>query len=114
EQKEAIQPIKEKLDHHQHDVFLLHGVTGSGKTEIYLQAIEQVLLKGKEAIVLVPEISLTPQMVTRFKGRFGSQVAVLHSALSAGENYDEWRRIHRKEVKVVVGARSAIFAPFEN
>ncbi|WP_143521922.1 DEAD/DEAH box helicase, partial [Pseudomonas sp. 2995-3] len=69
---------------------------------------------GKEAIVLVPEISLTPQMVTRFKERFGSAVAVLHSALSKGEKYDEWRRIREKEVKVAVGARSAIFAPFEN
>src|SRR5699024_6555517 len=94
--------------------FLLHGVTGSGKTEIYLQAIEKVIAKGEEAIVLVPEIALTPQMVRRFKGRFGSQVAVMHSALSAGEKYDEWRKIQRKEVKVVVGARSAIFAPFEN
>ena len=84
------------------------------KTEVYLQSIAAVLEKGKEAIVLVPEIALTPQMVDRFKGRFGSQVAVLHSALSVGEKYDEWRKILRKEVKVVVGARSAIFAPFEN
>jgi primosomal protein N' (replication factor Y) (superfamily II helicase) len=89
-------------------------VTGSGKTEVYMQAIEEVLRQGKEAIVLVPEISLTPQMVERFKGRFGSQVAVLHSGLSVGEKYDEWRKIHRKEVQLVVGARSAIFAPFEN
>src|SRR5699024_6726810 len=95
-------------------VFLLHGVTGSGKTEIYLQAIQDVINKGEEAIVLVPEISLTPQMVKRFKGRFGSNVAVLHSALSAGEKYDEWRRIHRKEVQVVVCAGSAVVAPFEN
>jgi len=114
EQKNAIQPIKEKIANHEHEVFLLHGVTGSGKTEIYLQAIDDVIQKGEEAIVLVPEISLTPQMVTRFKGRFGSMVAVLHSALSNGERYDEWRRIHQKEVKVVVGARSAVFAPFEN
>ena len=90
------------------------GVTGSGKTEVYLQSIQQVLEKGKEAIVLVPEISLTPQMVNRFKERFGDKVAVLHSGLSVGEKYDEWRKIQRKEVKVVVGARSAIFAPFEN
>lgn len=93
--------------------FLLHGITGSGKTEVYLRSIEEVLSAGKEAIVLVPEISLTPQMTSRFKERFGDQVAVMHSALSAGEKYDEWRKIHRKEVKVVVGARSAIFAPFE-
>jgi len=114
EQQKAIIPIKEKIANEEHEVFLLHGVTGSGKTEIYLQAIQDVIKKGQEAIVLVPEISLTPQMVNRFKGRFGSKVAVLHSALSTGENYDEWRRIHQKEVQVVVGARSAIFAPFEN
>ncbi len=94
--------------------FLLHGITGSGKTEIYLQTIEEVLKSGKEAIMLVPEISLTPQMTVRFKERFGDLVAVLHSGLSAGEKYDEWRKIQRAEVKVVVGARSAIFAPFRN
>ncbi len=94
--------------------FLLHGITGSGKTEIYLQTIEEVLKVGKEAIMLVPEISLTPQMTVRFKERFGDLVAVLHSGLSAGEKYDEWRKIQRAEVKVVVGARSAIFAPFRN
>lgn len=114
EQEKALAPIKQSILDKRDDVFLLHGVTGSGKTEIYLQAIQDVIKKGQEAIVLVPEISLTPQMVNRFKGRFGSKVAVLHSALSAGENYDEWRRIHQKEVQVVVGARSAIFAPFEN
>ncbi|MBC2012764.1 primosomal protein N' [Listeria marthii] len=96
------------------ETFLVHGVTGSGKTEIYLQTIEAKLKEGKEAIVLVPEISLTPQMVERFKSRFGSEVAVLHSALSSGEKYDEWRKIERKEARVVVGARSAVFAPFEN
>jgi len=114
QQQKAITPINEAIIKSEHHVFLLHGVTGSGKTEVYLQAIQHVINKGKEAIVLVPEISLTPQMVKRFKGRFGSNVAVLHSALSNGERYDEWRRIHRKEVQVVVGARSAIFAPFEN
>ncbi|WP_141431237.1 primosomal protein N' [Bacillus sp. 03113] len=113
-QNEAITPILSCIDNHQHKVFLLYGVTGSGKTEVYLQSIQNVLQKGKESIVLVPEISLTPQMVTRFKERFGDLVAVLHSGLSAGEKYDEWRKIHRKEVKVVVGARSAIFAPFDN
>ena len=90
---------------------LLHGVTGSGKTEIYLQAISQILQKGKEAIVLVPEISLTPQMVRRFKERLGSKVAVLHSGLSSGERFDEWQRIRNGESPVVIGARSAIFAP---
>src|SRR5690625_441248 len=114
EQSKAIQPILKNIKKEKLDVFLLHGVTGSGKTEIYLQAIEKVIEQGKEAIVLVPEISLTPQMVKRFKGRFGSNVAVLHSALSIGEKYDEWRKVQRKEVQVVVGARSAIFAPFEN
>ncbi len=95
------------------ETFLLYGVTGSGKTEVYLQSIDVVRKEGKQAIMLVPEIALTPQMVTRFKERFGDEVAVLHSGLSNGEKYDEWRRIHRGEVSVVVGARSAIFAPFK-
>ncbi|MCA0969254.1 primosomal protein N' [Halobacillus litoralis] len=112
EQAEAIAPILTTIENREHDTFLLHGVTGSGKTEVYLQSIQQVIDRGEEAIMLVPEIALTPQMVDRFKGRFGSKVAVLHSALSAGEKYDEWRKIQRKEVQVVVGARSAIFAPF--
>lgn len=114
EQGIVITPILHTIEKEMHKVFLLHGVTGSGKTEVYLQSIQAVLDAGKEAIVLVPEISLTPQMVQRFKGRFGSLVAVMHSGLSTGEKYDEWRRMHRKEVKVVVGARSAVFAPFEN
>jgi primosomal protein N' (replication factor Y) len=114
EQEQAIAPILSSVHEGRHEVFLMYGVTGSGKTEVYLQSIDAVLKAGKEAIVLVPEISLTPQMVERFKGRFGSKVAVLHSALSVGEKYDEWRKILRKEVSVVVGARSAIFAPFEN
>lgn len=113
-QRKAIIPILNSIEDIRHETFLLYGVTGSGKTEVYLQSIQRVLEDGKEAIVLVPEISLTPQMVKRFKGRFGDQVAVMHSGLSAGEKYDEWRKIQRKEVKVVVGARSAIFAPFEN
>lgn len=113
-QKRAIKPILSAVEKEENKTFLLHGVTGSGKTEIYLQSIAAVLKKGKEAIVLVPEISLTPQMVKRFKERFGNHVAVLHSGLSAGEKYDEWLKIQRKQVKVAVGARSAIFAPFEN
>jgi primosomal protein N' (replication factor Y) (superfamily II helicase) len=104
-----VAPIKERCFRS----ILLHGVTGSGKTEIYLQAIAEVLRQGREAIVLVPEISLTPQMVDRFKGRFGDQVAVLHSGLSGGERYDEWRKIRLGQVKVAIGARSAIFAPFQ-
>ncbi|GEL75928.1 primosomal protein N' [Tenuibacillus multivorans] len=113
-QQQAIDPILDSIESNTYRTFLLHGVTGSGKTEIYLQSIQEVLSKGQEAIVLVPEIALTPQMVSRFKARFGDDVAVLHSGLSAGEKYDEWRKIHRQEVRVVVGARSAIFAPFEN
>ncbi|MFD2616934.1 primosomal protein N' [Terrilactibacillus laevilacticus] len=113
-QKNALAPIQESIRSQSHEVFLCHGVTGSGKTEIYLQAIEKILNMGKEAIVLVPEIALTPQMVHRFKGRFGDEVAVLHSGLSQGEKYDEWRKIHEGAVHVVVGARSAIFAPFKN
>jgi primosomal protein N' (replication factor Y) len=93
---------------------LLHGVTGAGKTELYLRSIALVAEQGKQAICLVPEIALTPQMIHRFRARFGGAVAVLHSALSAGEKFDEWQRIRRGEVSIVVGARSAIFAPFEN
>lgn len=114
DQQRALAPITEKASRQQHHTFLLHGVTGSGKTEVYLQAIDRVLQQEREAIVLVPEISLTPQMVERFKGRFGDQVAVMHSALSRGERYDEWRRVHAGDAKVAVGARSAIFAPFKN
>ncbi|SDN26214.1 primosomal protein N' [Alkalicoccus daliensis] len=113
-QKEVLSDITRVIDKKIHRTFLIRGVTGSGKTEIYLQAIDKVLRNGKEAIVLVPEISLTPQMVERFKARFGARVAVLHSALSKGEKYDEWKKIRDKKVDVVVGARSAVFAPFEN
>ena len=94
--------------------YLLHGVTGSGKTLVYIRLIEKVLESGKEAILLVPEISLTPQVVEIFKSYFGSVVAILHSGLSDGEKYDEWRKIERGEVSIVIGARSAIFAPFKN
>jgi len=112
EQQHVYDEIKYSLN--KNEVFLLHGITGSGKTEIYLNIIEDVLNNGKEAIMLVPEISLTPMMVARFKGRFSDQVALLHSGLSTGEKFDEWRKIRRGEVQVVVGARSAIFAPFTN
>lgn len=91
--------------------FLLKGVTGSGKTEVYMNLVENVLQKGKSAIMLVPEIALTPQMIERFKGRFGSNVALFHSKLSPGERFDEWFRIKRGEARLVVGARSAIFLP---
>lgn len=113
-QQEVLEPILHSIQQESYASYLLHGVTGSGKTEVYLEAIEHTLARGREAIFLVPEISLTPQMVERFKSRFGADVAVLHSALSQGERYDEWRKIIRRQVKVVVGARSAIFAPFEN
>lgn len=93
---------------------LLHGVTGSGKTEVYMQWIYEVRRMGKDAIVLVPEISLTPQMVENFKKRFGSDIAILHSRLSQGEKYDEWRKIENGEVHIVIGARSAVFAPLPN
>ena len=94
--------------------FLLFGVTGSGKTEVYMNIIEKILSNGKTAILLVPEISLTPQMVEQFSNRFGNLVAALHSGLSDGEKYDEWRRIARGDAQIVIGARSAIFAPLTN
>ena len=94
--------------------FLLHGVTGSGKTEVYIRLIRRALELGRTAIVLVPEIALTPQMVAWLHGRFGADAAVLHSALSAGERFDEWRRVRSGQARVVIGARSAIFAPIEN
>ncbi|TVY00691.1 primosomal protein N' [Cohnella terricola] len=111
-QAEALTPIQSAMANGESRTFLLHGVTGSGKTEIYLQAIQRCLESGREAIVLVPEIALTPQMVERFKSRFGASVAVLHSRLSHGERYDEWRKIREGRARVAVGARSAIFAPF--
>lgn len=114
EQQKAYEQIMEPIEKKEHEVFLLQGVTGSGKTEVYLQTISEVLKKGEGALVLVPEIALTPQMVHRFKGRFGDQVAVLHSGLSDGEKYDEWRKIEKNEAKVVVGARSSVFAPIDN
>ncbi|RED65912.1 primosomal protein N' [Cohnella lupini] len=110
----ALAPIQSALDAGRCETFLLHGVTGSGKTEVYLQAIQRCLEFGREAIVLVPEIALTPQMVERFKSRFGARVAVLHSRLSQGERYDEWRKIREGRAQVAVGARSAIFAPFSS
>ena len=93
--------------------FLLHGVTGSGKTEVFMAAVKKTLELGNGAIILVPEIALTPQMVSWFRGRFGSAAAVIHSRLSPGERYDEWRRIRRGEARVVIGARSAVFSPVQ-
>ncbi len=114
EQAEAICEINKAIDNGENIPFLLHGVTGSGKTEVFMQSIEYALKKGKTAIVLVPEISLTSQMVGRFVSRFGSEVAVFHSRLSQGERYDQWRRIKNGDAKIVIGARSAIFAPLNN
>lgn len=111
EQQEAKNKI---LSQTQSSVFLLHGVTGSGKTVVYMEIVEEMLKRGKDSIFLVPEISLTPQMVYHFKSRFGDEVAVLHSRLSEGEKYDEYRKIVEGKVHIVVGARSAVFAPFKN
>lgn len=114
EQVQATNAVDQAIDEKQAATFLLEGVTGSGKTEVYLQIIQHALAQGKSALMLVPEISLTPQIVRQFKARFGDQVALLHSALSDGERYDEWRRIEKGDAQVVVGARSAIFAPIKN
>lgn len=112
-QSEAVKTIVSAMDDAEHNTVLLHGVTGSGKTEVYLCAISACLERGRQAIVLVPEISLTPQTVGRFSDRFGERIAVLHSRLSAGERFDEWRRIRLGLADIVIGARSAIFAPLE-
>lgn len=115
EQQNAFNKIDETINNNENKEFLLYGVTGSGKTEIYLQLIQKITQKNKTAIVLVPEISLTPQMVERFIARFGQEkIAVLHSKLSIGERYDQWNKIKNGECKIVIGARSAIFAPIQN
>jgi len=114
DQRNVLELIRKKILARETATVLLHGVTGSGKTEVYLSAVELVLEQGRQAIVLVPEIALTPQTIRRFVERFGRQVAVLHSGLSPGERYDEWCKIRSGRVKVVVGARSAVFAPFDN
>ena len=114
EQKKCFDGINFFIENNEYSSNLIYGITGSGKTEIYMQLIEKVLEKGKRALVLVPEISLTPQMVDRFLARFGEVVAVLHSKLSIGERFDEWNRIKENKAKIVIGARSAIFAPMED
>jgi len=103
-----------RILHSNKKTFLIHGVTGSGKTEIYMHLVSQMIKQDKESIILVPEIALTPQMVERFKGRFGKDISVFHSKLSDGERYDEWLRVKMGKVKVAIGARSAIFLPFKN
>ncbi|MDD6736105.1 MAG: primosomal protein N' [Clostridiales bacterium] len=114
EQKKVLRPLQETVGKTEFKPYLLHGVTGSGKTEVYMNVIEKTVAKGRQAIVLVPEISLTPQMVSRFKGRFGSNVAIIHSGLSLGEKYDQWKKIKSGAANIVVGARSAIFAPLSD
>lgn len=115
EQKVALSRIFQGMEGAKQKTFLLHGVTSSGKTEVYMQAIARSLEQGKTAIMMVPEISLTKQIIERFIGRFGhDHIAVLHSRLSLGERFDEWTRIREGKVKIVIGARSAVFAPLEN
>ena len=115
EQQEAFEKVAACIEFDEYEEFLLFGVTGSGKTEVYIQLIEKTLQKNKTSIMLVPEISLTPQTVDRFISRFGEEkIAVLHSKLSVGERYDQWKKIERGEAKIVIGARSAIFAPVKD
>jgi primosomal protein N' (replication factor Y) (superfamily II helicase) len=113
-QEQALATITNALAKAAHKTFLLYGITGSGKTQVYIDAIRQTMRSGKNAIVLVPEISLTPQTVRRFKSHFGSDVAVMHSQMSVGERYDAWRLAHEGRIRIVIGPRSAIFAPLKN
>lgn len=114
DQEKAVAKINTSLEEGKKKTILLHGVTGSGKTEVYLRAAEKTLSLGKTVIMLVPEISLTPQLYAKFAERFGNKVAVIHSGLSAGERYDEWKKVKKGEAKIVLGARSAVFIPLEN
>ena len=114
EQQRAYNAISSCIENNEYTSSLIYGITGSGKTEVYLQLIAKTLELGKTAIMLVPEISLTPQIVDRFLARFGEQIAILHSKLSSGERYDEWQKIKQGNAKIVIGARSAIFAPVKN
>ena len=114
EQQEVYEQVEFMIENDEFAEFLLKGITGSGKTEVYLQLIDKVIEMGKRALVLVPEISLTPQIIDRFLARFGECIAVLHSKLSDGERYDEWNKIKKGNAKIIIGARSAIFAPISN
>ncbi len=114
EQANAVQRTTGAVQQNRFEVFLLHGITGSGKTQVYIDAIRNTLAQDKDAMMLVPEIALTPQAVARFQANFGNLIAVLHSHMSTGERYDAWRRVHRGEARVVIGARSAVFAPVKN
>jgi primosomal protein N' (replication factor Y) len=114
EQFQALEKIKNSLEKKNFETHLLYGVTGSGKTEVYLQAIDAALKLGKGTIMLVPEISLTAQTIERFRSRFEGKIAILHHRLGQGERFDEWHRIHRGDAQIVIGARSAVFSPMQN
>ncbi len=114
DQRAALNSIREALDRASYKTFLLHGITGSGKTQVYIEAIKVAIASGRTAIVLVPEISLTPQAVRRFRAHFGESVTVMHSQMSVGERYDSWRLAREGRAKIVIGPRSAIFAPLEH
>lgn len=114
EQQHVIDKINEAIDHKTFKPFLVHGVTGSGKTLIYIETIRRVLAQGRTALLLVPEIALTPQLIDRFRAFFGKSFAVIHSRMSAGERYDAWRAARNGDVRMVLGARSALFAPLDN
>ena len=114
DQRMAMEKILPYVERGEYRCFLLHGVTGSGKTEVYLRTVSEVIARGKQAIVLVPEIALTPLLVKRFRSRFADAASVIHSALSEGERLDVWRKARSGELSVVIGARSAVFAPLEN
>src|SRR3989338_7334109 len=113
-QENALKKIQDKIERNEHQVFLLHGVTGSGKTEVYIRAAAEALKKGQKVIVMVPEITLTLQLFQRFSNVFGNRVAILHSGFTQRERYNEWMKVRNNEVDIVIGARSAVFAPFEN
>ncbi len=114
EQKSVLAEIRQAIDREKYTTFLLHGVTGSGKTQVYIEALKEVLARGKTAIVLVPEIALTPQMVQRFRSHFGDDIAVLHSRLSMGERFDAWRSLREGHKRIALGPRSAVLAPMQN
>ena len=115
EQRDVLGEIASSIEQEQHQVFLLEGVTGSGKTEVYMQAVASAIEMGKTGVIVVPEVALTKQIIDRFIVRFGREnVAVMHSKMTAGERYDQWQKIRSGQVKIVIGARSAVFAPIEN
>jgi primosomal protein N' (replication factor Y) len=113
-QQDALSAITDAVDAHRYDTFLLHGITGSGKTEVYIRALKAVRAEGRTGIILVPEIALTPQTVQRFRAHFGDEIAVLHSQMSMGERYDAWRRLRTGDATIAIGPRSAVLAPLED